>query len=296
MMSSQFILNMNRNANKMNNTQLQMSTGMKINKPSDDPVGITYSLRYRAELASNEQYQKNVDNAISWLDISDSSLDQVGKVLGRLKELSVQGSSETNPDFSLENINKEVKQLKEQLINISNTTLNGKYIFNGQQYDKKPYDFPSYPDGTSNTTTPLKTDAGPVEYLVGENVKIGINVTGNDVFGTGADNMFSMFDRISQALTDGKHADVGKELQNIEASMERMLGMRAEVGAKTNRIELMEGRLGDLELNLTKLQAKTEDADYGELIVRSKIQENIYNASLAAGAKIIQPSLVDFLR
>lgn len=298
MMSSQLMLNLNRNAQRMNETQLQASTGRKLNKPSDDPVGITYSLRYRGELSSNEQYQKNVDNAVSWLDFSDSTMNQAGDVLNRLKALVVQASTETNPQSGLDSISQEVSQLKEQLVDIANSRLNGKYVFNGQQYDKMPYGFPKNPDGSLDTSTAgaTTTDQGAVEYLVGENVKIGINVTGSDVFGSGNDNVFVIMDRVSQALKDGKHDEVSAELANIESSMDRLLSMRAEVGAKTNRIELMENRLGDLELNLTELQAKTEDADFGELIMRSKIQENIYNASLSAGAKIIQPSLVDFLR
>lgn len=78
MMSSQLLLNLNRNARTMNDTQLQLASGRKINKPSDDPVGITYSLRYRAELSSNEQYTKNVDSALSWLDYNDTVLGQAG--------------------------------------------------------------------------------------------------------------------------------------------------------------------------------------------------------------------------
>lgn len=298
MMSSQLMMNLNRNASRMNDTQLQMSTGRKINKPSDDPVGITYALRYRGELASNEQYQKNVDNAMSWLDFTDNMMDQAGSVLHRLKVLTVQGSTGTNPQAALDSISREVTQLKEQLADIANSRLNGKYVFNGQQYDKAPYDFPNKPDGSIDTSGAgsILTDTGAVEYLVGENVKIGINVTGNDAFGTGNDSVFVMMDRISQALSAGNQSAASAELANIEASMDRLLSMRADVGAKTNRVELIEGRLGDLDLNLNKLQAKTEDADYGELIMRSQIQENIYNASLSAGAKIIQPSLVDFLR
>lgn len=78
MMSSQLLLNLNRNARTMNETQLQLASGRKINKPSDDPVGITYSLRYRAELSSNEQYTKNVDSALSWLNYNDTVLGQAG--------------------------------------------------------------------------------------------------------------------------------------------------------------------------------------------------------------------------
>ncbi|MNC78866.1 flagellar hook-associated protein FlgL [compost metagenome] len=78
--------------------------------------------------------------------------------------------------------------------------------------------------------------------------------------------------------------------------MDKILSASANNGAKTNRVELMQGRLSDLEVNLTDLQAKTEDGDYAELLMKSKIQENIYNASLSVGSKIIQSTLVDFIR
>ena len=125
-----------------------------------------------------------------------------------------------------------------------------------------------------------------------------INVTGNEVFGdsTEADNLFVIFNTISQALAGGDQKEVSNQLANIDTRTNKMLGIRAEIGAKTNRVELMQGRLSDLEVNLTDLQAKVEDADYAELSIKSKIQENIYNASLSAGAKIISQSLVDFLR
>lgn len=85
-------------------------------------------------------------------------------------------------------------------------------------------------------------------------------------------------------------------MDNIDSRTDKMLAIRSEIGAKTNRVDLMMGRLEDLGINLTDLQSKVEDADYAELAIQSKIQENIYNASLSTGAKIISPSLVDFLR
>lgn len=300
MLSSQLILNLNRNAQQMNSTQTQLATGRKINKPSDDPVGITYSLRYRAELSSNEQYQKNVDSAVSWLDFNDTVMDQAGSVVQRLRELTVQAATGTNPQSALDSINEEVKQLKAQLVDISNSTLNGKYVFNGETYDMKPYDFPVSADGSFDTTNAASvvTDTGKINFIVGESIQLPINVTGNEVFGdsTEADNLFVIFNTISQALASGDQKEVSNQLANIDTRTNKMLAIRAEIGAKTNRVELMQGRLSDLEVNLTDLQAKVEDADYAELSIKSKIQENIYNASLSAGAKIISQSLVDFLR
>ncbi|MFK0524702.1 flagellar hook-associated protein FlgL [Paenibacillus illinoisensis] len=300
MLSSQLLLNLNRNAQQMNNTQTQMATGMKINKPSDDPVGITYSLRYRAELASNEQYQKNVDSATSWLDFNDTVMDQAGSIVQRLRELTVQASTGTNPQSALDSVKEEVNQLKEQLIDVANSKLNGKYIFNGETYDIKPYQFTKDANGSSDTTdaASVVTDTGKINFIVGESVQLPINVTGTEVFGNDEedDNLFVVLDTIIQALSDGDQKVLSDQLGTIDSRMDKMLAIRSEIGAKTNRIELMMGRLDDLSVNLTNLQAKVEDADYAELVMNSKIQENIYNASLSAGSKIISASLVDFLR
>lgn len=298
MMNSQLLLNLNRNARTMNDTQLQLASGRKINKPSDDPVGITYSLRYRAELSSNEQYQNNVDSAISWLDFNDTVLGQAGDVVQRLRELTVKASTGSNPQSALDSINEEVMQLKEQLVDIANSKLNGKYIFNGEKYTEMPYDFVKGADGTYDVSKDIKTDTGVINYIVGEGVRMPINMTGNDVFGnTGeADNLFNIINNLSSALKGGDLTGISKQLDLIDTRSETILSARSEIGAKTNRVELMQDRLSDLNINLTDLQAKTEDADYEELIMKSKIQENIYNASLSVGAKIISTTLVDFIR
>lgn len=298
MMNSQLLLNLNRNARTMNDTQLQLATGRKINKPSDDPVGITYSLRYRAELSSNEQYTKNVDSALSWLDYNDTVLGQAGDVVQRLRELTVKASTGSNPQSALDSINEEVMQLKEQLVDIANSKLNGKYIFNGEQYTTKPYEFAKGSDGTYDTTLPITTDTGQIQYLVGEGVQMAINLNGNAVFGTTdeEDNIFSIINSLSTALKAGDITSVSGQLDKIDTRTETIISARSEIGAKTNRVELMQDRLSDLNINLTDLQAKTEDADYEELIMKSKIQENIYNASLSVGGKIISTTLVDFIR
>ncbi|WP_046227671.1 flagellar hook-associated protein FlgL [Paenibacillus dauci] len=300
MKNNQLLMNLNRNARAMQNTQEQMSTGMKINRPSDDPVGITYSLRYRADVASAQQYQKNVDSSISWLEYNDTVLTQTNDVMQKLRELTVQAANDTNPQSALDSINSEVAQLKEQFIDIANSQLNGKYIFNGQNYNEKPYQFSIGADGTQDITNgaSVQTDTGTVNYMVGDNIKLPINTTGNEVFGqTGeTDNVFNLLNNISAALKNGDIKELSNQLANIDTRVEKVLKAQSEIGAKTNRVELMQSRLGDMETNLTSLQSKVEDADYAKLLVKSQTQENIYTASLSAGAKIISTTLVDFLR
>lgn len=290
MMHNQLMHNLNRNLTRMNNIQRQMETGMKLNRPSDDPVGITYSLRYRNELSNNEQYQKNVDMAKSWLDFSDDMLSQTESVMHRIKELAVRATTETNSEEALTAIQKEMKELRGQLMDIGNSKLNGKYVFNGQMTDRPPYS----QDNAANDIT----DANLVSLTLGAGVKAPINLSGNDIFGEpGAeDNAFQMIDDLMSALESGDFDSLDGMLNKIETRMDKILAAHSEIGARTNRVELVESRLEDMELNLTKLQSKVEDADYAELIIQSQIAESVYQASLAVGVQIIRPTLIDFLR
>lgn len=290
MMHTQLMRDLNRNLGRMQKLQEQMNSGMKINRPSDDPVGITYGLRYRSELSTNEQYKENVNMANSWLEFSDKMLTQTENVFHRLKELTIKASTGTNNEGALDAIKVEVEELREQLLDIANSKLNGKYVFNGQLTDQPPY--------TSANAANDITDDRRIPLMLGAEVQVPINISGNEIFGQpGADdNAFKIFDDLITALGDKDFAAISATLDKQEQRMDEVLAMHAEIGARTNRVDLIENRLKDLGLNLESMQSKVEDADYAELIIKSKINESIYNASLSVGAKIITPSLVDFLR
>jgi len=297
--TNQLLRNINKNLGQMQGLQEQLSTGMKLNRPSDDPVGITYSLRYRSDLSLNERYQENVTAAASWLDYSDTLLNQVGEIVKRAKELAIQGSNGTNPNVALDNVAAEMKQLKDQLQGIGNSQFKGKYVFNGQFTDVEPY------TDLTNAAKTLTDDFG-LEYLISSGAPVRVNLTGNDVFGyppSGVtapknedDNLFHVLDQMIQSLEAGDHAGVAAQLPFLDTRANKILTQRAELGARVNRVELMEQRLQDLNLNLTTLQSKTEDADIEDVLIKSKVNESVYQASLSVGAKVIQPSLVDFLR
>jgi flagellar hook-associated protein 3 FlgL len=291
MLNSQLLRNLNNNLGRMDNLQNQLATGRKINKPSDDPVGISFSLRYRSELAANDQYQKNVDATISYLDFTDSTLDQMGSVMQRARELAVQGANGTNSDDSLNAIKTEIDQLYAQLTNVGNSKFNGKYVFNGQVTDQPP--FPNPADAANAVT-----NTGEIQFEIGAGVKIAINKTADQVFGaSGAkNNAFQILKDLSADLANRNQGGIQKSIEILDQRLDAVLGARADVGAKTNRIELAENRLKDIEVNISSLQSKTEDADPAEVITNLKMNENVYQASLSAGSKLIQPTLIDFLR
>lgn len=291
MLNIQLMRNLNNNMSRMGKLQDQLSSGRRINKPSDDPVGVTYSLRYRSELSANEQYQKNVDSAVSWLDFTETTLGQAGDILQRVRELAVKGANGTNPADAMQSIKLEAEQLRNQLQDVANSTLNSKYIFNGQMTDKSPY--PDLTQAAAQSTDPYQ-----VRYEVGAGVEMPVNMTGNDVFGKPADgdNLFKVMDEFITALNNNDQTTVSDLVGKIDTRMGKFLSARAEIGARTNRTELVQTRLQDLNLNLTSLVSKTEDADMEKLITNLKTDESVYQASLSVGSQLIRPSLVDFLK
>lgn len=290
MVNTQYMRNLNNNLNRMNTMQEQMSTSRKINRPSDDPVGLSYALRYRSELSANEQYQENVSSAVSWLEYTDTMLSQAGNILTKARELSVQAANGTNSEDALQAISSEMKQLYEQLVTIGNSSFNGKHIFNGQKTDKPPY--------TLDAAETQDTDDGVIRFDVGAWANLSVNVDGSQVFGSsGSDtNAFGLIKDMIGHLEKSDFTAISSDLERLDARITSFLEIRADIGAKVNRIDLASERLQDSKINLSTLQSKTEDADMAEIITNFNTDQSVYQASLSMGAKILQASLLDFLR
>jgi flagellar hook-associated protein 3 len=139
----------------------------------------------------------------------------------------------------------------------------------------------------------IKLTATPNNFLQ------SVNVT-NTVETTGADgetpSMFKMFDDVIYNMDAGNYQEISNQLDVFDREMNNVLRSRADVGARTNRVDLTEDRMGNDLINFTKLMSENEDVDVAETIMNLKNEENVYQASLAGGARIIQQTLVDFLR
>ncbi|MFD2170106.1 flagellar hook-associated protein FlgL [Tumebacillus lipolyticus] len=290
MMTQKLVGNLQSNLTRMERWQQDLSTTKKLHKPSDDPVGTSYALRYRSELSQNEQFKKNVDSANSWVEYTDKMLDQATKVLHRARELAVSAANDTQDATARKAIADEVDQLYKQMVTIGNSQFNGAFIFNGMLTDQKPY-----AEGTAETKD---TDPGKIRYEIGPGTKIEINSLGSEVFGssTAGNNAFQALADFRAALIADDQPVIENSITRLETRINDILEVRSGVGARMNRLELAENRLSDIDLNLQTLQSKVEDTNIPEAITQFKIAEDVYRASLNTGAHIIQPSLLDFLR
>ena len=307
MLSTNMLRNLNTSYGKMSKYQDMINSGMKITRASDDPVVAVKGMKYRVQLDKVEQYQRNLNEAEAWLDTTDTALDQVGNVLNRVKELVVQAANDTNTPEERSKIKQEIDQIKAQIQDVANTQIGGKYIFSGTKTQTK-----TFVDGAINpllldtsTTPPTLTDGGNghVEVEVFDGIQLSVNMTG-------APQMFekitcflqNVSDELDKVDSSGKIigdflGSVADGTNNTLADMQaNVLNARADVGARMNRVELMINRLDIQEINVTKQMSENEDTDYAETITKMTTQESIHQAALSVGAKIIQQTLVDFIR
>lgn len=304
MLVGNFMRNYYKNMEKYNSIHHQYTSQTRISKPSDDPAGLVTSLRLRSKLTQNAKYKENVADAKSWLEQTDSAIKSLNDVLQRVREQIVYGLDDTKPQSARDAIADEIEALKEEVQIIANSKLGDRYIFGGTRTMHEPYPDEALskanpPNDSSNYA--WKGNKNPIKYEIGENVEIQINVPGEDIFGSGNNSIFKTFDNIVENLRTGNlRAENGdyldKNLTELDGHIDNMLSNWSSVGARVNRMEMVENRLKDAEYNFTELLSQNEGVDMAKLAIELKNQENVHRASLAAGARIIQPSLVDFLR
>lgn len=267
----------------------QLSTGKKITRPSQDPVVAMNGMRYRTQVAETEQFKRNMSEAYNWMDAADSALDQTTDAMHRIRELTVQASNDTYEETQRGNIAKEVAQLREHLESLANTRSNNKYIFNGTNTTNQPVST----DGDGNYTVSENTQNVEVELLKG--VRVPVNINPQNVF---SEQLFEDIQALENALNDEDTTaeELTEMLDTLDFHINNSVNERAELGARVNRIEMMDARIQDQELIAKRIMSENEDAEIEKVITELLAQENVHRAALASSSRIIQPSLIDFLR
>jgi flagellar hook-associated protein 3 FlgL len=293
-----FLSDLNINLENMKKFQEQLSSGKELRRPSDDPFAVTRSMTLNSSINRNTQYQRNIEDSIGWLDTTDTALGQIGDSLQRIRELMLAASNGTNTQSELDAYRAEIQQKIEEIGQSGNTNFDGRYIFGGTLTTDKPFDVSK--DGSGEISYNGNDQVIKREISPGVTIDINVNgsqmLAGTDVKGTDHD-MVSALQNVVSALNKGDYSALGGDLvDDVQANIDNILRLRADVGAKSNRMESAKSKNEDETLNLTEMLSKVEDIDIAEKIMQYKVMESVYQASLMSGAKIIQPSLIDFLR
>jgi flagellar hook-associated protein 3 FlgL len=275
-------------ADRLSRVQQQLSSGKLIQQPEDDPFGAGRALFLRDEVSNIQQFQRNINEGQAWLQTSDIALGNVTDLVQRVRELVVQGANGTLDQGGLNAIASEIGQLKQSLREQGNATFSGRYVFAGTQTNTPP--FPTGSNAYAGNT-------GIVQRQISQGQTVAVNEDGVSVFGPNGSNLFDVLDTIQSDLQTGNRTSLQNgDLSNLDAAFDRVQQARANVGAITNRLETQNNHLKDQEVNVTGLLSQTEDADMAKTMITFSQTQAVYQAALQAGAKVIQPSLLDFLR
>lgn len=299
MLSSNMLRNLSSSYSKMGVLQEQLNTGKKISRPSQDPVIAMKGIGYRSDLNRVEQFERNLGEVNNWLDSSDDGLDKVGAALQRVRELVIDANNDTKTPDDRDKIAKEIEQIKLQIRDLGNTKVGDKYIFSGTKTLAPLYDPNGTPplydaNGFLNANHPGVTEDVNIEINAG--VEITVNTNGIGVFNEIDDMMTQLKDALETEKNTGVKGNYDALLELTDKNMDTVLTARSKIGARQNRVEMMENRLSSQNLIVTKQMSDNEDVEYEEAITDLITQESIHRAGLAVGSRIIQPSLVDFLR
>jgi flagellar hook-associated protein 3 FlgL len=270
--------------------QDEMSSGKQLQRPSDGPADTAQALNYRSGLKRLDQYGRNAQDGLGWLGTADTALTNSLDLLSRVRELVLQGTNAASGPQDRAAMAAEVDTLKQGLLGLANSQYENRPVFAGTANASLAYDAAGAYQG----------DTGAVSRTVAAGVGVQVNLTGPEVFGAGPSNAFAVLDQIAADLRDGSPAAIAQlgstDLGSLDAARVTVQNKLAEVGARYHRVEMMQTRAQDATQTMTSALSEIEDVDLPKTIMSLQLQQVSYQSALAATARVIQPSLLDFIK
>lgn len=302
---------MSKSKGRMEGLQGQLSTLKKLNTPSDDPIGSAKILENRTDKVNNEQFLLNSRLAINLLENTDHALAEMGEVIIRAKEIAIGQSSgaSANQETRLA-IAEEVSQLFQQAVSAANRRIGDRYLFSGHKTDRAAVN----PDGE------FVGDKGQMMVEVGRDVFISSNVTGADIFDTkprtelpsrepspnrtlasdspqaGNVNLFKEIQKLRIGLLSGDTGTIQETMDGFDQLLAKINSIRAKVGSRVNGIQNLSESLARQGLTQAKLSSELEDADVAKVVSDLAKEETVFRSALQSSQKLIQPTLLDFIK
>lgn len=375
MVANTVLTNLSADLRRLQKLQDQTSSGHVVSKPSDDPVIGTRVMTLDTVMKQHDQYDRNMDDALGWMQTTETALGSLTDALQRARELTVYGANGTLSKTDREALAKEVEQLTGNVVQIANTSYANRYVFAGTKTTTSPFDangnysacstvpVVAEPVGTGDGTTavfnlaqkpvssspppsltvggvaytlvpsppstvptdqqysidyssgkitfgvapaalqPIVADysyydsstEGKMDWEVSQGVPMTVNIGGFNAFVN--PDVFSILNNIKSNLVAGNTDNLSNSmLSKLDTAIDNTLNFRATLGAKCNRLEMAQNQSSSESIDYEQLLSKLNDVDMAKVYTDFKMQEAVYQSALNTGAKIIQPSLLDFLR
>ena len=301
----QLTADINRAATRLFERQRQVASTKRMAAASDDPIGAGLAVSLRETLAQLLQAQRNGDMAENKLEASQGVLTDIFSALGDVKDLAHRGMDGNISNADRQDLATQVNQMLEQLLSDANARSIDGYLFGGTQTTVAPFAATRDVNGeiTAVTANPLGTGiAGQIDAELPGGLRVVTNVPGSTVFSLTLPpppqdvDIFRQLINVRTNLRTGNVANVETELTNIDAAVDKVRVVMADVGSRIGRIRDIQQRSQSDMLTLKGRLSRIEDTDIAEAAIELQQAQIVYQAALSSASKGMQVSLVDFLR
>ena len=294
-MTNSYLSDVQKSLQSINKLNTQLNTGKQINKVSDNPYEAIKILNMQNEINDVERYNYNCDEITGWLDSTDDALDKIGNISSEIKVLltSISGAYGENEIKAIRSeINEKVKQIGEAL----NTTYAGRFIFGGSNTDEAPVEIFENADGIVELRLKAGANEDKLKAEISDGIGIDYNLTASQV----TDNLKGL-NTINNILVELGNNPVDKEnVQELNSElgdyMNHVLNNRSAIGARSNTVSNVKSSNDENILRLKGVYSDMQDVDWAEKYIELTSAQMVYNSSMQVGAKMIQPTLLDYLR
>lgn len=285
--TTRVLANLQKNMARGAQLQEQLASGKQFSRPSESPTGTLTSMQLRGDVRANQQYDRSADDGMGWLNRLDSQLSSASAEVTAARGLALQGlNAGTSTPASREALAAEVDSIRTTLVGLANSKYLDRPVFGGTTTGSAAYDAAGTYLG----------DTGQVNRTVGNNAQVRVDVNGPEAFGSGDTQVFAVLQGISDSMRSGDTAGLNEGLKKLDTASLLLNSKVSDVGARSNRMSKLQESAQDRLLALDTQLTDVESIDLPKTIMEMKLQETSYEAALAATAKVIQPSLIDYLR
>lgn len=270
-----------------------VSSGKRINHLSDDPVGLVSVLGLRSSISNLDQMNRNISMGTSWLNASESSLTQLNNIVTSTKALTVQMASANVGSAERANNATLVDGYLKEVISLANSSSGGRYLFGGTNTSTTPFAL----DASGAQVTYSGNDT-PFSISIGKDTVVSVGKDGKDIFGANWDdsNIFKTFIDLKTSLENNDTEGIQNAMSNLDSHLKSINGNISEIGGSTTRLNVKKSIVDDLKVSDTDRMSQIEDADLADAIVQLKSKELAYNAALSSTSKLMDLSLVNYVK
>ena len=280
-----FINDIMRRQKSILDTSRQLATGRKVNVPSDDPISADGIFSTRSVISDVEQYERNIDSGLSYLNIAENVLTGAEDVIINIHELAIsQGTDTANAD-TRKNTAIVIQELYDELLSVANTKLDRKYIFSGYLTDTAAFD----------STGAYQGDANRYRVKIGAAAYETIGITGDTVFAGSGVDIFQTVSDLVTALNSNDSAGIRSSLANLDSALRQVSDTVSEIGGRVIRLEASKESFADLKLDLTQTLSSFEDADITKVISRFQLEQTALEAALQASSRFLETNIFDYI-